>query len=81
MAYNDDAVLAKLSSLSETQDSIVSVAQWIMFYRYSDPGAVSSVVIIGFVLLVVRLSMLTICGQASCGSHCSTLAAETQGFV
>ncbi|KAI0115464.1 RNA polymerase II-binding domain-containing protein [Nemania sp. FL0031] len=33
MAYNDDAVLAKLSSLSETQDSIVSVAQWIMFYR------------------------------------------------
>ncbi|KAI0872016.1 RNA polymerase II-binding domain-containing protein [Hypoxylon argillaceum] len=33
MAYNDDAVLAKLSSLSETQDSIVSVAQWIMFHR------------------------------------------------
>ncbi|KAI1172307.1 RNA polymerase II-binding domain-containing protein [Nemania sp. FL0916] len=33
MAYNDDAVLAKLSSMSETQDSIVSVAQWIMFYR------------------------------------------------
>ncbi|KAI1811354.1 DUF618-domain-containing protein [Poronia punctata] len=33
MAYNDDAVLAKLSSLSETQDSIVGVAQWIMFYR------------------------------------------------
>ncbi|KAI3318207.1 DUF618-domain-containing protein [Xylariaceae sp. AK1471] len=33
MAYNDDAVLAKLSSLSETQDSIVTVAGWIMFYR------------------------------------------------
>ncbi|KAI0157305.1 RNA polymerase II-binding domain-containing protein [Xylariaceae sp. FL1272] len=33
MAYNDEAVLAKLSSLSETQDSIVSVSQWIMFYR------------------------------------------------
>ncbi|KAI0016718.1 RNA polymerase II-binding domain-containing protein [Xylariomycetidae sp. FL0641] len=33
MAYNDDAVLAKLSALSETQDSIVTVAQWIMFHR------------------------------------------------
>ncbi|OTB05262.1 hypothetical protein M426DRAFT_320077 [Hypoxylon sp. CI-4A] len=37
MAYNDDAVLAKLSSLSEAADSIVSVAQWIMFHRrYAD---------------------------------------------
>lgn len=44
MAYNDEAVLAKLSSLSETQDSIVSVAQWIMFYRYGIPMAVSKVV-------------------------------------
>lgn len=61
MAYNDDAVLAKLSSLSETQDSIVSVAQWIMFYRYSDPGVVFDAVIIGFVLFVVCLSMLTGC--------------------
>ncbi|CAJ2507961.1 Uu.00g091470.m01.CDS01 [Anthostomella pinea] len=33
MAYNDDAVLAKLSALSEAQDSIVTVAQWIMFHR------------------------------------------------
>ncbi|RYO84586.1 hypothetical protein DL766_010552 [Monosporascus sp. MC13-8B] len=33
MAYTDDAVLAKLSALSETQDSIVGVAQWIMFHR------------------------------------------------
>ncbi|KAI1336143.1 RNA polymerase II-binding domain-containing protein [Xylariaceae sp. FL0016] len=33
MSYNDDAVLAKLSALSETQDSIVTVAQWIMFHR------------------------------------------------
>lgn len=48
MAYNDDAVLAKLSSLSETQDSIVSVAQWIMFYRYSDPGVYSNIVKTGF---------------------------------
>jgi len=34
MAYNNDAVLAKLSSLNESQDSIVSVAQWIMFHRF-----------------------------------------------
>lgn len=33
MSYNDDTVLAKLSTLVETQDSIVSVAQWIMFHR------------------------------------------------
>lgn len=33
MAYNDDAVRAKLSSLNESQDSIVTVAQWIMFHR------------------------------------------------
>ncbi|KAH9909827.1 hypothetical protein F4778DRAFT_767823 [Xylariomycetidae sp. FL2044] len=33
MSYTDDAVLAKLSSLSETHDSIVNVAQWIMFHR------------------------------------------------
>ncbi|KAF2485081.1 RNA polymerase II-binding domain-containing protein [Neohortaea acidophila] len=33
MSYSDEAVKAKLSSLSETQDSIVTVAQWIMFHR------------------------------------------------
>lgn len=34
MAYADDAVRAKLSALNETQDSIVSVAQWIIFHRF-----------------------------------------------
>jgi regulator of Ty1 transposition protein 103 len=38
MAYNDDAVLAKLSALNETQESIVTVAQWIMFHRYVNLG-------------------------------------------
>ncbi|KAI1771810.1 DUF618-domain-containing protein [Hypoxylon cercidicola] len=33
MSYTDDAVLSKLSALSETSDSIVSVGQWIMFHR------------------------------------------------
>lgn len=33
MAFSDESVKAKLSALNETQDSIVSVAQWIMFYR------------------------------------------------
>ena len=36
MAYSDDAVKAKLAALSETQDSIVTVAQWIMFHRYAE---------------------------------------------
>lgn len=35
MAYADDAVRAKLSALNETQDSIVSVAQWIIFHRFA----------------------------------------------
>lgn len=34
MAYTDDTVLAKLSALNETQEGIVTVAQWIMFHRY-----------------------------------------------
>lgn len=34
MAYNDDAVKAKLSALNDTQESIVTVAQWVMFHRY-----------------------------------------------
>ncbi|KAF2104589.1 DUF618-domain-containing protein [Rhizodiscina lignyota] len=40
MAYTDDAVKAKLSSLNETQEGIVTVAQWIMFHRrYADRTA------------------------------------------
>ncbi|KAK0941930.1 hypothetical protein LTR29_006503 [Friedmanniomyces endolithicus] len=33
MAYSPDAVRAKLATLNETQDSIVSVAQWLLFHR------------------------------------------------
>ncbi|KAL8706118.1 MAG: hypothetical protein Q9201_000820 [Fulgogasparrea decipioides] len=33
MAYTDDAVKARFSSLNETQESIASVAQWIIFHR------------------------------------------------
>ncbi|KAI9837781.1 MAG: hypothetical protein M1819_006715 [Sarea resinae] len=33
MAYTDEAVKAKLSALNETQESIVTVAQWVMFHR------------------------------------------------
>ena len=35
MAYTDDAVLAKLSALNESHESIASAAQWIMFHRYA----------------------------------------------
>jgi hypothetical protein len=35
MSYTEDAVKAKLSSLNDQQDSIVTVAQWIMFHRYA----------------------------------------------
>lgn len=33
MAYSDEALKAKLSTLNETQDSIVSVSQWIQFFK------------------------------------------------
>ncbi|KAI9890173.1 MAG: hypothetical protein M1814_004455 [Vezdaea aestivalis] len=33
MAYDDEAVRAKLSALNETQESIVTTAQWVMFHR------------------------------------------------
>ena len=33
MAFTDEALKAKLSTLNESQDSIVSVSQWIMFHR------------------------------------------------
>jgi len=35
MSYTDDAVKAKLSALNESQEAIVTVAQWIMFHRYA----------------------------------------------
>ena len=31
--YSDDVVKQKLSALNETQDSIVTTAQWLMFHR------------------------------------------------
>ncbi|TPX15114.1 uncharacterized protein E0L32_004672 [Thyridium curvatum] len=36
MAYTDDAVLAKLSALNESHESIATAAQWIMFHRRMD---------------------------------------------
>ena len=38
MSFNDDTLKAKLSTLNETQDSIVTVSQWIMFHRSVVPG-------------------------------------------
>ncbi|PWW77474.1 DUF618-domain-containing protein [Tuber magnatum] len=33
MAYSDDTVLSKLSALNETQEGIVTAANWILFHR------------------------------------------------
>ncbi|KAF8423608.1 RNA polymerase II-binding domain-containing protein [Tirmania nivea] len=33
MSYSDETVLSKLSALNETQESVVSIAQWVMFHR------------------------------------------------
>lgn len=37
MSVTDDALKAKFSTLNETQDSIVSVSNWMMFHRYATP--------------------------------------------
>lgn len=37
MSYTDDAMRAKLSSLNEAQDTIVTVAQWILFHKRMAP--------------------------------------------
>ena len=42
MSYSEDAVNAKLSALNETQESIVTTAEWVMFHRYSPPQAIDS---------------------------------------
>jgi regulator of Ty1 transposition protein 103 len=39
MSYTDDAMRAKLSSLNEAQDTIVTVAQWILFHKYVNPNS------------------------------------------
>jgi regulator of Ty1 transposition protein 103 len=33
MAFTEDSLKAKLSSLNETQDAISTVGQWILFHR------------------------------------------------
>ena len=38
MAYSDESLKAKLSTLNETQDSIVSVSQWVIFHRRHAPS-------------------------------------------
>ncbi|KAK3370174.1 RNA polymerase II-binding domain-containing protein [Podospora didyma] len=40
MSYNDDAVLAKLSALNESHESIATTAQWIMFHRRNSAQSV-----------------------------------------
>lgn len=62
MAYNDDAVLARLSSLNESHDSIATAAQWIMFHRFV------------FILNTSIRTLLTAFLQTTCGSNGTTLA-------
>ncbi|KAK9388288.1 RNA polymerase II-binding domain-containing protein [Lipomyces mesembrius] len=37
MSYSEDVVISKLSSINETQEAIVNIAQWVLFHRrYAD---------------------------------------------
>ncbi|ODQ64293.1 DUF618-domain-containing protein [Nadsonia fulvescens var. elongata DSM 6958] len=40
MSYSEDTLLSKFSALNESQESIVSISQWVMFHRrYADQSA------------------------------------------
>ena len=41
MSYTEEAVTSKLTTLNESQDSIVTVSQWIMFHRRQAPKTAS----------------------------------------
>jgi hypothetical protein len=68
MAYTDDAVLAKLSALNETQESIVTVAQWVMFHRYE---VLSS---------EAFKSATDVNKQETCRSHRTAMASTIEGL-
>lgn len=57
MSYSDDAVLAKLSTLNETQEGIVTVAQWLMFHKLVDLKT-------SMMVMVIVVGMGTATGQA-----------------
>lgn len=42
MSYTTDAVTSKLSGLNDTQESITSISQWIMFHRRHAPQTVKT---------------------------------------
>jgi len=68
MAYTDDAVLAKLSALNETQESIVTVAQWVMFHRYDIPSSKAFE------------PTTNVYKQETCRSHRTAMASALEGF-
>lgn len=76
MAYTDDAVLAKLSALNETQESIVTVAQWVMFHRYEAQTKHPSVT--GCIILTQQTGDMQI-ERASCGFSVSKTQIATRG--
>lgn len=67
MAYTDDSVLARLSALNDSHDSIATAAQWIMFHRY--------------VLSHVERCSLTTSLQTPCRSNGSNVATTIERFV
>ena len=79
MAYTDDGVLAKLSALNETQESIVTVAQWVMFHRYARVTSFSWNSNDRLFCAVVNSCELTV-AQATCRAHCAAMVPEAQGL-
>ena len=77
MAYTDDAVKAKLSALNETQESIVTVAQWVMFHRYSDACLLSSCHIPSNAGMLGDMQN----GLVHCGCNASRTLAQTSGLT
>jgi regulator of Ty1 transposition protein 103 len=70
MAYTDDAVLARLSGLNDTHDSIATAAQWIMFHRYAASKS----------YIVDVMGLLTLPKEA-CRPHRATVDAAAERLV
>ena len=78
MAYTDDTVLAKLSALNETQEGIVTVAQWIMFHRYELINALTACAWDRRHLIKLVSNILGFVPQETRRAHVTAVDAETE---
>lgn len=75
MSFSDDALMAKLSALNETQEGIVTVSQWVIFHKYVEFRLDLDVCL--WFLLTNALSE----SQTICRADCAALATKASRFT